>query len=336
MRIDNFIRIIDGQLANKPPIDAFASLCFDVPRLAHGDLFIDTTASRELIHQAIEKGAYAVVTTLPFLNDDDECAWICVDEIERTLIKLLRYSITQKSLEIILLNPIQASFLEMLQTTPKTIKRLRGDLQSITKTILHAKEEERFCLENEALVQKIAPIALTISRDLNAHPNIIQKGLFLSSFCYQKNMYHEQKIPSLFVEDLISLLTFCDEQEIAYSLDQLSFGDHFSPQFVSHSLRKKEFGTSDKVLIFEPDLHLLPRIMTYLGSYADASKMLLCLPQGLHYSYPFEGKRLEFSSLDILHERLLEQTFSHAVILGDKSDFEGLFTKHMAQQLSLF
>ena len=98
MRIDNFIRIIDGQLANKPPIDAFASLCFDVPRLAHGDLFIDTTASRELIHQAIEKGAYAVVTTLPFLNDDDECAWICVDEIERTLIKLLRYSITQNRL----------------------------------------------------------------------------------------------------------------------------------------------------------------------------------------------------------------------------------------------
>lgn len=163
MKIDNFVRIIDGKLRTSPPIDAFASVQFDLARLSHGDLFIDLSASRETIHLALSKGAYAVVTTLPYHNDDDESAWIEVEHIDTALIKLLRYTITQKSLVIILCSPLQAALLSEIHT-PKTLKRLQGDLSSMAKTLLGAKDEEQFFLEDATLTGQIAPSALELKQ----------------------------------------------------------------------------------------------------------------------------------------------------------------------------
>lgn len=334
MKIDNFVRIIDGRLITTPPIDAFATICLEASRVSHGDLFIDTSASRELIHQALEKGAYAVVTTLPFNNEDEECAWIEVNSIEQILIKLLRYTITQKSLDITLLSPVQEALLEMIQT-PRTIKRLRGELISIVKTILNAKDEEHFCLSNNTLVEQIAPVAHKVENTLQVKPTIIPKGLFLSSFTYHERYYTEQKIPALFVEELLCLLEFCDNHEIAYTLEHLGFSEHFYPQFVTHTLCKKEFGSSSKALIFEPLSDLLPTLIAYLQTQLDPSKIILCLPKDAQNLIPFEGEILLFETLDNL-AILSQKSFQYALILGDKEDFEPLFIKTFTTQPSLF
>lgn len=334
MKIDNFVRIIDGRLITTPPIDAFATICLEASRVSHGDLFIDTNASRELIHQALEKGAYAVVTTLSFDNDDDECAWIEVSSIEQILIKLLRYTITQKSLDITLLSPVQEALLEMIQT-PRTMKHLRGELFTVVKAILSAKDEERFYLSNSALVEQIAPVAHKVEKTLQEKPTIIPKGLFLSSFAYHERYYTEQKIPALFVEELLCLLEFCDKHEIAYTLEHLGFSEHFYPQFVTHALCKKEFGSSSKALIFEPLSDVLPTLLTYLQTQLDASKIILCLPKSIHNLIPFEGEILLFETLEEL-EILSQKSFQYALILGDREDFEPLFTKTFTTQLSLF
>ena len=334
MKIENFIRIIDGALRTAPPIDAFASITLESTRVSHGDLFIDTTASRDFIHQALEKGAYAIVTTLPFIHEDEECAWIEVNSIERMLIKLLRYTITQKSLDILLLSCVQEAFLEMIQT-PRIIKRLRGDLFSMTKTILSAKEEERFCLSDNLLAEQIAPVTKKVETSLHVKPTIIAKGAFLSSFWHNERYYAEQKIPSLFVEELLSLLSFCDTHEIVYSLEHLGFCEHFYPQFITHALCKKEFGSSDKALIFEPLPTLIPVLLVYLQTYIHVSNMILCLPQTFHEPLDFKGEILLFKSLEEL-TILSQKTFQYALILGDKETYEPLFIKTFTTQPSLF
>ncbi|WP_041957019.1 hypothetical protein [Sulfurospirillum arsenophilum] len=334
MKIDNFVRIIDGKLRTTPPIDAFASIHLEASRISHGDLFIDTTASRELIHQALEKGAYAIVTTLSFANEDDECAWIEVTSIEQTLIKLLRYTITQKSLTIVLLSPIQEALLEMIQT-PKNIKRLRGNLFAIAKTVLNAKEEERFCLSDHSLAHQIAPVAHKVETSLHVKPTIIAKGLFLSSFWHQDRYFSEQKIPSLFVEELLCLLEFCDTHSIAYSLENLGFCEHFYPQFITHALCKKEFGSSDKALIFEPHASLLPALLAYMQTHIERSHIILALPKNFHRDIPYDGEILLFDTVDEL-SRLAQKSFQYALILGDKEAYESLFIKTFTTQPSLF
>lgn len=334
MKIDNFVRIIDGKLATLPPIDAFASISLESSRVSHGDLFIDTTASRESIHQALDKGAYAIVTTLPFLNEDDECAWIEVTSIEQMLIKLLRYTITQKSLNIVLLSPVQEALLEMIHV-PKTIKRLRGDLFNIAKILLTAKEEEHFSLSDSVLVQKIAPVAHRVENALHVKPLIVSKGLFLSSFWHQERYLYEQKIPSLFVEELLCLLHFCDTHTITYNLEHLGFCEHFYPQFVTHALCKKEFGSSDKVLIFEPTSSLLPSLLSYMQTMIESSHIILALPKQLQQNITFEGETLIFETIEEL-SILAQKSFAYALILGDKESYEPLFIKSFTIQPSLF
>ena len=334
MKIDNFVRIIDGRLITTPPIDAFATICLDVSRISHGDLFIDTTASRDFIHQALAKGAYAIVTTLSFANEDDECAWIEVSSIEQILIKLLRYTITQKSLDITLLSPVQESLLEMIQT-PKNIKRLRGDLYAFARTVLGAKEEERFCLSDNILAAQIAPVANTVATSLHVKPVIMSKGLFLSSFSHQERYYAEQKTPLCFVEELLCLLNFCDMYEIGYNLEHLGFCEHFYPQFITHALCKKEFGSSDKVLIFASLASLLPALLTYMKAYIESTHIILCLPRNFQHTIPFDGEILLFDSVEELAV-LSQKSFQYALILGDKEAYEPLFIKTFTTQPSLF
>lgn len=333
MKIDNFVRIIDGKLRTSPPIDAFATIHLEASRVSHGDLFIDITASRTLIHQALEKGAYAIVTPLPFENEDEECAWIEVSSIEQTLIKLLRYTITQKSLDFITLSPVQEALLEMIQT-PKSIKRLKGDLFTISKIVLNAKEEERFSLSNKALTEKIAPVAKHVEETFHETP-FHSKGLFLTSFSYHEHYYADQKIPALFVGELLALLQFCDTHSIAYTLENMGFSEHFYPQFITHALRKKEFGASDKVLIFEPLPTLLPQALDYLKHHVEASKIILCLPKTFQEKIIFEGEILFFSQYEDL-EILSQRTFSYALILGEKEQFESLFVRAFTSQPTLF
>lgn len=334
MKIDNLVRIIDGKLSTTPPIDAFATICLELSRVSHGDLFIDATASRESIHQALEKGAYAIITTLPFINEDEECAWIEVNSIERMLIKLLRYTITQKSLDITLLSPMQEALLEMLQLFPRSIKRLRGDLLMMTKTLLNAKEEERFCLSDTALAHHIAPVATRIEKRLHVKPPSVSKGLFLSSFWYQERYYVDQKIASLFVSELLDLLHFCDQHGIAYTLEHLGFCEHFYPQYITHALCKKEFGTSDKVIIFEPLATLLPTLLDYM--HHETSKLILCIPREHHTDLSFEGETIWFDTIEDLAKTLSQSTFTYALILGERESFESLFMKTFTHQLSLF
>jgi hypothetical protein len=336
MKIENFVRIIDGKLSTTPPIDAFGAICFEPSRVLHGDLFIDTTASREMIHQALEKGAYAIVTVLPFINEDEECAWIEVSTIEQTLIKLLRYTITQKSLNFLLLSPVQASLLEMIQATPKTMKHLKGELVHMTKTILLAKEEDSFFLSNASLAHSIAPVAHQIKTYVHVKPTLIQKGLFLSSFTYKERFYAEQKIPSLFVEALLCLLDFCDENAIAYTLEHLTFCEHFYPQYISQNFSKKEFGTSEKVLIFEPTFELLPSLLKAIQKAHQNPCVVLCLPESLHNNFPFDGEKLWYKDPSLLLSELKTRRFTYALIHGERELFEPLLFKNTTTQLSLF
>jgi ferrochelatase len=335
MKIDNFVRIIDGKLCTLPPIDAFASIAFEISRVSHGDLFVDMNASKDAIHQALQKGAYAVLTTLPYGNEDDESAWIEVNHLEKALIKLLRYTITQKLLHVIRLSPVQAAFLEQI-LPPKSAKRLKNDLISIANLILGAKDEELFYTSDALLCSQIAPAATLVEQNVHVSVKMSAKGLFLSSFEHKGRYWSDQKIPEPFVEAFLSLLHFCDDYDLAYHLEHLSFIEHFYPQFISASMAKKEFGSSDRALIFEPDATFLEEHLRYLSRRLEASTYLLCLPE----SFPEEIRPLcpsiRFKSFDKLAEILSAKRFSYALILGDKEAFEPFYATPLCTQQSLF
>lgn len=334
MKIDNFIRIIDGTLQTSPSIDAFERVVFESGRTLRGDAFIDLHASRQAIQEAITKGAYAIVSTHAFEGTDDEIAWIHVSSIDQMLIRLLRYTITQKSLHLVDASTLHAAWLDAIQTSPKNIKRLKGTLSEHAIELLRAKENEWFCLSDSALCERIAPLALRIEKPLHVKP-FVAKGLFLSSFWHQERYWVEHKIPPLFMAEFEALLSFCDAHHIAYSLENLAFTEHFYPQFVTPRLRKKEFGSSDKVLIFETSPHLLKTEILYLEHVLNPKHLCVCLPKGYITSFTCNAMMLHYETPEEIH-LLRDMPFQCALVLGNKEAFEPLLTQTFTHQPTLF
>ena len=333
MKIDNCIRIIDGVLQTTPSIDAFERIVFESHRVLRGDCFVDISHSQEATQEAIEKGAYAIISMRPFEGQDEEIAWIHVACIEQTLIKLLRYTITQKSLRCFIASCVQISFLESIQS-PKSIKTLKGSLQEYAVEVFKAKENDSFCLRDETLALLIAPSAQKIAVPLHVNP-VFSKGLFISSFQYKTHYWHEQKIPALFVNAFVSVLAFCDEHSIAWHCDTIPLSEHFYPQFITQSLRKKEFGMSDKALIFESNQALLEEEISYLQSQKEATSLIVCLPKGCDISFTCKSNILFYTQASDLNI-LKEHSFCYALILGEKEAFEPLLNQTFSVQPTLF
>jgi len=333
MKIDNLVRIVDGTLHTMPSIDAFERIVFDANRVLRGDLFMDVDGSLASTNEAVEKGAYAIVSTRPFEGIDSELAWICVHSLEQALIKLLRYHVAEKSLRCVVLSPLQATFFEMLHS-PKSVKVLKGSLLHNAQQLLRAKENELFVITDSVFFQQIAPSSYLLEEHIETKP-WQAKGLFFSSFWDDEHYYIEQKIPSLFMTDFLAVLHFCKTHALSYALETLSFGEHFYPQFVTPNLRKKEFGSSDKVLIFEPSASLLDKEITYLENHCDAKQWLLVLPQTYTIKHTCQATIITYACSDDIAQ-LKERPFLYALILGNKEDFEPLLTQSFMSQPSLF
>ena len=332
MKIDNLVRIVDGVLQTTPSIDAFEEMLFDSAKISRGDLFIDTKSSREAIEEAIAKGAYAILTSLDFQGNDDEIAWIKVDDISLCIIKILRFLTTQKSLSIVLATPLQASFLNAIQSE-KSIIVLNASLYYIAKELFKARENEVFCLMDETIISSIYPTFERIEKAL--HVKIKPKGLFISSFFDEERYFHELRLPALFVNDLVGVLHFCETKNIAYSLESPLCVEHFYPQFITNNIRKKEFGMGEKVLIFEDHETLLKDELAYLQDQIRSEQLLLCLPQSKAIETSFKGEIFYFNEVDEC-EALKDKNFKYALIFAKKESFDTFLTRDFSTQPTLF
>jgi ferrochelatase len=333
MKIDNLVRIVDGVLQTTPSIDAFETIAFDCERVGRGDLFIDTTHSMDAIHTAIAKGAYAILSEHPFWGDDKEIAWMHVSSLEQSVIKLLRYRVAQNTLHVIHASPIHRAFLQLIHT-PSSIIFAQGTLFDVAKVILKLNHTTAVCLEDASLCVRIAPSHTTIEKSVSI--NASHKGLFLSSFWWKERYYNDVKLPMLFWSHFTDVLHLCEMQSIPYSLETLSFTEHFYPQFVTPSLRKKEFGSSDHVLIFEPCIELLEQEISTLQTVFPSQDWCVFLPKNVPFTKAIAPQNLFiYTSVEAL--RLLSsQSFRYALILGERSTFESLLSEPFISQPTLF
>jgi len=333
MKIENLIRIVDGVLHTTPSIDAYENVVFDCERVLRGDLFIDTTHSMDAIQSAIAKGAYAILCEHPFEGNDTEIAWVHVTSVEQSVIKLLRYRVAQSGVQVIQASRIHAAFLQLIHTS-SSITFAKGSLYDVAKVILKLSDGMAVCLEDASLCKHIAPSHSSIEKGL--HGDVSHKGLFLSSFWWKERYYSDAKLPMLFWPEWADVLHFCETKSIAYSLEALVFTEHFYPQFVTPSLRKREFGSSDHVLIFEPCMELFEREIESLQSVLPSQEWCVCLPKNAPATNAMALPNcLTYTSVEEL--RLLSsKSFRYALILGERSAFDALLSEPFISQPTLF
>lgn len=286
MNLQNLTALVEGNLTNSPSITAFEDVSFEASKVRRGNLFV--ALNHDDIELAILNGAYGILFEKPTQITDQEIAWIKVKSIDNALLRLLRFHIIEKSPQVFSCDPISLKLAAQI-VTPNTLlvldKPLREHIQDLWRL-----EEKQFILFSSKRVDRALFVdEKPISAVQHSSLNIVEQTLFETSFIYDDTYYERQLLSPFFMPYLESVLQFFKQNGIRYQLRNFTPIDHFQPVFTNIHFQIKEFGKSDKVLIFEPDFDLIKAQIKFLKQQANWAKLIFLIPS---------SKRAELETLE--------------------------------------
>lgn len=331
MRIESLIRITGGVLLNTPSVDLINDIKISSNKVQRENLYIDINNNEEERNEALENGAYAILTsTIPQIIDE-EIAWISVDNLNQAIIKLARYYVTDKNFKFIPLSSIQYKLAKCIQINKKA-KVLSSEPKDALTEILKAQDNELFFVVNNDYITKINPDLILPKNKIEA-TKTLESGIFHSSFVFNDMFINNIKLSPFFVPYLCSLISYFDDLEIEYKIENFNNFDHFQPLFVNSNLEKKDFGLTNKALIFEKDFKLFKKELNFLEKRLDCNSLVVLIP---------EEKKLTCKSIKMIYKNFFEIKslknidFRYALIYGDIKDFEESLKMQENKQMSLF
>lgn len=277
MRIESLARIIDGEILNFPSITYIDQIRTDPKKIKRADAYI--CKNDKDVKNAIDNGAYAIISEERLSIIDEEIAWITVDSIEKAIIRYLRYKTIQLESRFFLCDDIIYEILKSISMS-KEILFLNDDLFENFSSIVNASDNTIFVCKDKKTVNDIYPAYLSIDETKKNFFKIIKNSLFLTDLIYKDKYYHDLKIPYIFIPQLNSSITFLEKLSLDFSLENLSLDRHFNPIFVDNAFHIKDFGQTSRVLIEEINETHIEKELDYLKKYAKYAKISLFIPKG--------------------------------------------------------
>ena len=327
MRLENVLALTHGKVINEPFVKIFENIVFDANRVKRGDLFI--AFDEDTIESAVLNGAYGVLFDKPTQISDREIAWIKVDDIHDALKRLLRFQLIDKEITVYKCNKIVLKLALQVVTEPDFIA-LNGDIKSIVKKLWDLPNQSTV-LFSPALTPKeiFTDIKSITSRSLEPI-NIVEQTLFETSFIYDNVFYERQLISPFFMPYLEELLHLFKTLKINFRLRKFTPIDHFEAVFTNKNFEIKEFGTSDKVLIFESTSELIDAEIAFLRKQANWANIIFILPFKEATQYQNQKDVYMYKNQKEILEILKGNAFHFALVVGvDKS----ILSKPLARQV---
>jgi ferrochelatase len=333
MKIESLTRIIGAVPLNTPPIKQIENIKIYASKILAKDLFIDINNSQEDITEAITNGAYCILSETIQNITDKEIAWLHVNNMELALIKLARFYALEKAFVFLSLNSIQYKLSQCLHFDKK-IQTLSVKLEKALMQIINAKKYSIFFTVNNQYIDKIDPTIKIPSSEIK--PNkIYKKGFFSSSFIYNNKYINSIRLSALFVPSLCSILKYFDDLNISFDVENFNNFEHFYPQFVNNKIHKKDFGTTEQVLIFEKDFELFLKEIIFLEKTTDIKSLVIILKNNKIINFTCKAEKIVYNApLDI--KNLQNKKFKYALINGDIEDFEELLQTQNNTQMTFF
>lgn len=327
MRLENLLALTHGKLVNEPFVNSFSNVIFEAKNIKRGDIFVafDETA----IEEAVFNGAYGILFSKPTQIRDNEIAWIKVENLEDALVRLLRFRLLDKEIVVYEADEIMVKLAHQVMSDLNFIV-LEGDICSLFKA-LWAIQSGSVVLFSPTLT---SVDLFTKTRKPSKNPpktiHIVEQTLFETSFVYEDIYYERQSISPYFIPYLEMLFYLFKSEKTLFRLRKFTPLDHFEASFINRNFEIKEFGTTDRVLIFEKSYLFVESQMLFLQKEASWAKLLYILPES------YTGHRItNFDSIFFYkNEReimplLKKHSFHFALIVGvDKYILKAVAPKH--------
>ena len=317
MRLENVLALTDGKLINTPFVKQFTTLAFDASRVKRGDLFVafDETG----IEEAIFNGAYGILFEKPTQIRDTEIAWMKVTSLDKALMRLLRFRLIEKEITVYECN--EAILKLALQViTQSNFIALSGSMREIVQDLWELEEATTLLFCPLITPKEIFTEIKTIPSFSSHSITIMEQTLFESSFIYRDVFYERQNISPFFIPYLEELLHLFSSLDINFRLKKFTPIEHFEAVFTNKKLEIKEFGTSDRVLIFEKNCDLVKNEINYLQKHASWAKIIFLIPYLHNDNFDDVENIFIYKNENEIFKLLQSHEFHFALIAGaDKS-----------------
>jgi ferrochelatase len=330
MRLENTLALINGELINSPFVNNFTNIVFEAKSVRRGDLFIAFDESA--IEEAIFNGAYGVIFDKPTQITDSEIAWIKVQNLEDALKRLLRFELINKEIVVYECDEIILKLALQVITEVNFIV-LYGDIKTIFKNLsgIESSSTILFCplLSTPDIFTNIKSMPTVAVHSIN----MIEQTLFETSFIYDNTFYERQLISPFFMPYLEQLLYLFKSLKINFRLKKFIPLEHFEAVFTNKNFEIKEFGTSDKVLIFEKNTSLIVNEILFLQNQATWAKIIYIIPiSSKRFIDSNHNNIFVYRYKDEIKNILKSNSFHFALVVGvDKS----ILDKPLAKQTQL-
>ena len=315
MRLENFLALTYGKLINEPCVNSFQNTIFEAHRVKRGDVFI--AYNDKDIDLAVLNGAYGVVFDRPTQITDSEIAWIRVANIDDAIKRLLRFRMIEKEITAYESNEIILK-LALQVITQSSFCVVNGDMKSVFKSLWDIENRTTILFCPTLNSKDIFTNVKTLSKISIEPIEIIEQTLFETSFIYDNIFYERQLISPFFIPYLQELLHLFKSLKINYRLKKFIPIAHFEAVFTNKNFEIKDFGSSHKVLIFEPNTSLIESEIKFLQSHASWAKIVIVVPSNIEQ---LESKNLfSYKNEKEILNILKNNSFHFALIVGvDKS-----------------
>ncbi|MHC3994514.1 hypothetical protein ACXWTF_06755 [Thiomicrolovo sp. ZZH C-3] len=325
MRLQNLLSLTGAEMMSDPAVTLVDAIVLDVHKVRRGDLFI--AFDKADIPQAVANGAYAVLYEETCTVTDPEIAWLKVDSVEFTLLRLLRFRLLEKSLHVYGCDQVTLAVAAQMLKDPRcyvwrgTIRSSFYDLWELPEASWVFVPEDKRC---EDLFVQVLPLPKTG----NVPIDIAEQTLFETSFVLDDVYYERMQLSPFFLPYLGHLYQFAKTHGLSFTVGGMQGSAHFVPVFVGDDLRPKTFGQGGKVLIFEPDLSLLLQEVDFIRNEARWAKIIYLMPKDSAEASGQHDAFLLYENQEAIMQLLKTVPFHFALIGGqDKRLLETVHTK---------
>ena len=311
MRLENIVALTNAKLLTSPEVSAFGEIHFDASKIKRGDIFV--ALDPQDIDTALQNGAYAVIFDKPVQISDTETAWIKVEKLEDALLRLLRFRLVEKEITAYACDDIVLELACGIDTEGEVIVVNEG-ITELIKELWHVEKGSTLLFSSKRTNPDLFVNVKELPSIANEKIEIIEKTLFECSFIFDDHYYERILLSPFFLPFLQRLLNFYKHQGFDYRLRRFDHLTHFEILFTNKNFEPKEFGSSERVLIFEKDMQLITEEIEFLAEHAPWARTIYLLPN----SYEVEPCRNchYYDDTASLFELLHSNSFHFALIGG--------------------
>ncbi len=343
--VNEIVEIAFGTLLNQPSISFFNSICDEINEVKQGDLFVAYTSQKspqeveKEIEEAVQKGAFGILFSGNIAMSDPEVAWISVEDLEQSLVRITRHYLIIKNKILFLLSSDEYQIASQIILPKKNLGYYCGSLAKLVHYILTSETAYiLYChsqINLSSLPKNQQEIKLLPQEKIedNALPFAINSYSLFGIKIFYQTFDYEIPLPKLFIQPLARVVRFCEEYSLEVQMGNLERISSFRPLYLDERGFISKPGTTNKVLLACIDTNLYEQYLAYFTMYAKWARLMLFVPQIYQEIYaPYAEVRC-FENPQELFGQLIDEKFNFALILGIKTEqFEQRFTNNTQEQ----